>query len=38
MDEQGDWNPWDTLYDSEKEELRREARAVLRAARGGTDA
>jgi hypothetical protein len=37
-DEQGDWNPWDRLYDSEKEELRREVRAVLKAARDGTAA
>jgi hypothetical protein len=36
-DEHGDWNPWDRLYDSEKEELRREVRAVLKAARGSTD-
>jgi len=36
-DEHGDWNPWDKLYDSEKEQLRREARAVLQAARDDTD-
>jgi hypothetical protein len=36
-DEQGDWNPWDRLYDSEKEELRREVRAVLKAARDVTN-
>jgi hypothetical protein len=36
-DEQGDWNPWDSLYDSEKDELRREVRAVLKAARDGPD-
>ena len=31
--DQGDWNPWDRLDDSEKEELRREVRAVLKGAR-----
>jgi hypothetical protein len=34
--DQGDWNPWDTLDHAEKEELRREARAVLEAAVDGT--
>jgi hypothetical protein len=37
-DEQGDWNPWERLYDSEKRELRREVLAVLKAARAATDA
>ena len=36
--DQGDWNPWNMLDDSEKEELRREARAVLKGARDGTAA
>ena len=36
--DQGDWNPWEMLDDSEKEELRREARAVLKGARDGTAA
>jgi hypothetical protein len=30
--DQGDWNPWDRLDYAEKEELRREVRAVLKAA------
>ena len=33
--DQGDWNPWDRLDDSEKEELRREVRAVLKGAMDG---